>query len=100
MRGSLAPGFWCRETSKVAGGSEFLAHSPTLNERRHPDGTGWRPGSRVSLALVLGVLNPQRCGTRPLGKGTSGANLGLGLAPMRLTGRSPWLCGEQIDVPR
>ena len=28
----------------------FLA----LNDRRHPNGPGWRPGGRVSLALGLG----------------------------------------------
>ena len=70
--GIVGPKVWSSGHSKVDSGSEFPAHSPTLNEWWRPFRPLWLPGDSVSLVLDIGCPDPQRCGTRPLEKGPSG----------------------------
>ena len=97
--GSVGQVFW-RRVPTNAGSLEDPACSPALYERRCFDGPSQRPEVMVSLALGHGGPNPQGCGTRPLGNGPSGADLGLGLAPRWPSGPSRGLCIEGSCGPR
>ena len=52
--GESVPRILARGPSKTAWYSQYLARSPTLNERPGPDAPMWWLGDRVSLALGLG----------------------------------------------
>ena len=52
--GIVGPKVWSSGHSKVDSGSEFPAHSPTLNERWCPVRPMWWPGGSVSLPLGVG----------------------------------------------
>ena len=54
----------------------------------------------MSRMLGLGVPKPRCCGARPVGRGLSGADVGIGLAPRRLAGPIRRLCGERRGGPR
>ena len=69
--------FWRSGCSKVDGGSEFPARSPTLKEQWCPIRPMWLPGSSVSLALGIRCPQSPALWNHAIEKGPSGADLGL-----------------------